>query len=137
MAYKYLYLILEPEVKIDTILDVLASTWTHDLIEDARETYNDVKKATNENIAELTYAVTDEKGKDRDGRKNKKFYKELVLVDYADYLKICDRLANAKHSNSVGHRMSDMYKSEYTHFKEMLYKDTYKPMFEELDELLK
>jgi hypothetical protein len=33
----------------------------HDVIEDCRETCNDVKKATNEEIAELAYALTNKK----------------------------------------------------------------------------
>ena len=33
----------------------------HDVIEDCRETYNDVNKATNEEIPELAYALTNEK----------------------------------------------------------------------------
>ena len=41
--------------------NVLAACRVHDVIEDCRETYNDAKKATNEKITELTYALTNEK----------------------------------------------------------------------------
>lgn len=136
-AVKYIGLLLESETEIDTILNLLAACYVHDVIEDCRKTYNDVLKETNKEVAELTYAVTDEKGKNRTERKNDKFYRELAWVPLADYLKICDRLANAKHSSSKKHRMSDMYKSEYVHFKCKLYKEKYKPMFDELDLLLK
>ncbi len=59
-AVKYLHLILDPEEEVYTILDVLASTWTHDTIEDCRITYSDLLKVTNEYIADLTYAVSNE-----------------------------------------------------------------------------
>jgi (p)ppGpp synthase/HD superfamily hydrolase len=132
-AVKYLEIILKPDVELDVILSVLGSAWTHDTIEDCRQTFNNVLKNTNKTIADITYAVTDEKGKTRNQRKNAKFYRELKLVPYADYIKICDRLANMKYSNDKKSGMSKTYKKEYEHFKKMLYKDEYKPMFDELD----
>src|SRR5215831_9990131 len=47
---------------------LLAACWTHDLIEDCRQTYNDVKKFCGNDIAEITYALTNEKGKNRKER---------------------------------------------------------------------
>ena len=55
-ASKFIYLV--PEQRRE---NVLAACRVHDVIEDCRETYNDVKKATNEEIAELAYALTNEK----------------------------------------------------------------------------
>lgn len=130
---KYIHLVEHDDYDNIYIASVIASSFTHDLIEDARQTYNDVLKKTNKIIAEITYAVTDEKGKNRKQRKNAKFYRELKKVPLADFIKICDRLANAKFSYENKSRMSETYKNEYIHFKNMLYKDEYKPMFDELD----
>ena len=137
-AVKYLDIIIniEPELDLDTLISILVSAYTHDLIEDARQTYNDIMKRTNKTIADITYAVTDEKGKTRNQRKNAKFYRELKLVPFADYIKICDRLANMKYSHEQKSGMSKTYRKEYEHFKKMLYKDEYKPMFDELDSYL-
>lgn len=134
-ALKYVDLIPNEDKSYDNVYisSVLASSFTHDLIEDARETYNDVLKQTNKIVAEISYAVTDEKGKNRKERKNAKFYRELKLVPLADFIKICDRLANVKYSHVKGSGMSKTYQKEYEHFKKMLYKDEYKPMFDELD----
>jgi hypothetical protein len=41
--------------------DVIGGCWTHDIIEDARETYNNVLKTTNKTIAEYAYRCTNEK----------------------------------------------------------------------------
>lgn len=58
VAEKFIYLVAEEERE-----NVLCACWVHDIIEDARETYNDVKKNTNETVAELAFALTNEKGK--------------------------------------------------------------------------
>lgn len=135
-AVSYSYILQQKCQYDDYINCIVASAYTHDLIEDARETYNDVLKATNKEIAELTYAVTDEKGKVRSERKNEKYYTELLLVPFADYLKICDRLANAYYSNINESRMESVYNREYVHFKEKLYKEIYDDMFVELEQIM-
>ena len=65
VADKFIYLVAEEERE-----NVLCACWVHDIIEDARETYNDVKKNTNETVAELAFALTNEKGKNRNERAN-------------------------------------------------------------------
>ena len=55
-ALKYIHLIPEEFRHI-----VLASARTHDLIEDTGETYNDVKAVCGEVVADITYALTNEK----------------------------------------------------------------------------
>ena len=53
---------------------VIAATWCHDVIEDTRQTYNDVKERVSEEVAEIVYALTEEKGKNRRERHNDKYY---------------------------------------------------------------
>ena len=106
----------------------------HDLIEDARMTYNDVKDelikilmeydtifdskrdatflATK--IADIIYCVTDEKGKTRGDRKNHKYYKELTKNSLAVYVKLCDILANTEHSRDTKSNMYKKYREEFT-----------------------
>ncbi len=115
---------------------VIAGAWVHDVIEDTRQTYNDVKKATNKHVAEIAYALTNEKGKTREERANDKYYQGIFDNILAHYVKICDRLANIKYSKSLQTRMFDVYKNEYENFKKKLYKEEYKDMFNYMEKLL-
>ena len=53
---------LVEEIKRD---DVKLACFGHDLIEDARISYSDLKKELGEGVADLVYALTNEKGKTR------------------------------------------------------------------------
>lgn len=96
--------------------NVYCGCWVHDIIEDARETYNDVLQNTNETIANLAYALTNEKGKNRSERANDKYYKEMHDVPNAVFIKMCDRIANIKYSKNEGSKMFDKYKKEHDDF---------------------
>lgn len=96
--------------------DIIAASWTHDTIEDCGETYNDVLKQTNKKIADLSYALTNEKGRNRSERANDKYYRGIRREYGADYLKICDRMANVEYSKSKGSRMFDAYSKENNNF---------------------
>lgn len=111
---------------------VLAACWSHDTIEDCRKTYNDVRKALNELVAELTYAVTNEKGKTRKERANHKYYNDIRNTPFATYVKLCDRIANMKYSKQSGSSMHDTYKKELGEFVAQLYDPKYQEMFDYL-----
>lgn len=96
--------------------NTLAAAWTHDIIEDCRQTYNDVKNATNQEIAELTYALTNNKGKTRNERANSKYYQDMAKVPGAQYLKLCDRMANYNYSLITGGPMLEKYREEMFDF---------------------
>jgi (p)ppGpp synthase/HD superfamily hydrolase len=130
-ALKYIYLV---PVHLRTF--VLAAAWIHDVIEDARQTYNDVKKVLGLQVAEIAYALTNEKGRTRKERANAKYYQGIRDVEGAIYDKICDRLANVSFSITSKSSMLDAYKREYPDFKEELYREDYKPMFDELEQML-
>jgi (p)ppGpp synthase/HD superfamily hydrolase len=103
-------------IAIEEQENVLAACWVHDIIEDARETYNDVKKETNETIAELAYALTNEKGRNRAERANDKYYEGIRTTKNASFIKFCDRIANVTHSKQNGSRMFEQYKKENENF---------------------
>lgn len=101
--------------------DVLNAVWLHDTIEDCRLTYNDILKISNKEVADLVYAVTNEKGKNRKERANAKYYKGIRNTEFATFIKLCDRLANAEYSRETKSRMFDVYKEENESFLKHLF----------------
>lgn len=134
-TYAKMFEYLLPE---DEREDFAAAAWTHDVIEDCRQTYNDVKKATNERIADITFALTNEKGKTRKDRANDKYYAEMKEIPAAVLLKLCDRMANISYSKGEGSRMFDMYKKENEVFIQKLWKPQFRfdDAFDELTKLV-
>jgi (p)ppGpp synthase/HD superfamily hydrolase len=119
-AQTYIYLI--PEEDRET---VLASCWAHDLIEDTRQTYNDVKAALGEKVADIVYALTNNKGKNRGERAGESYYAGIRAVKYAAFVKLCDRLANVNYSVGTGSRMADMYRRENDSFVKSIWNSDY------------
>lgn len=110
----------------------------HDLIEDGRMTWNDVvlkieshsltTKLAKE-IADVIYAVTDEKGKTRQERKNDQYYKQLKENRVAVFVKLSDLAANMIYSKLFNTRMYAMYKVEFGAFKAKLWGKDLEDMF--------
>jgi hypothetical protein len=92
------------------------ATAGHDLIEDCRLSYNDVKSKLGPEAAEIIYAVTNEKGKTRDERANDKYYEGIRNTKGAIFVKLCDRIANVEYSKMTNSRMYEMYKKENRDF---------------------
>ena len=128
VAKEYIHLI--PEKDRD---DVLASALLHDVIEDARENYNDVLKQTNSNVADIVYALTNDKGKTRSERAGDKYYKGIRDTKYASFVKLCDRIANVEYSKEQGSSMYEKYKKENTNFFKKIYNEKYWILFSELE----
>jgi len=101
--------------------DVLNAVWLHDTIEDCRLTYNDILKISTKEVADLVYALTNEKGKNRAERANQKYYKGIRDVEYATFIKLCDRLANVIYSRDTESRMFGVYKDENEKFLKCLF----------------
>ena len=99
---------------------LIAAGWLHDVIEDTDASYNDVKKATNEVVAELVFAVTDELGRNRKERAAKTYPKIAGNIG-ATVLKLADRIANIENGNVEGGHQFQMYRKEYRHFREVLH----------------
>lgn len=130
-AYKYSHLL-----PTDQIEYALAAAWNHDVIEDCRQTYNDVSRAIGNKVAEIVYALTNEKGKNRSERANEKYYFGIKENEIAHYIKICDRLANIRYSKETNSPKFEMYQEESDSFKDQLYLTKYGEMFSEMYELL-
>lgn len=132
--YKYLYLLPESVWE-----GVLIAGWHHDTIEDARLTYNDIKKKYGKWVADLVYAVTNNRGKNRDERANDEYYELIRETPWACFIKLCDRLANVSHAKETRHGMFYGYKDENEHFLERVLtenqRELFKPMTDELESL--
>lgn len=135
-ADRFSYL-LPPEEHADT----LAAVWLHDIIEDCRRSYNDLKEAFTEKVAELVFAVTNDRGRTRQERAGENYYRGIVATPYATYVKLCDRLANAQYSATMGdERMVEVYRAELDAFLEHLspaQETDYTPMKQALRDILK
>lgn len=95
---------------------VMLGAWGHDLIEDTRVSYNDVKEELGGMAADIVYACTNEKGKNRKERANYKYYDGIRTTPYAVFVKLCDRIANVQYSKMSGSRMFEMYRKENPDF---------------------
>lgn len=127
---KYAYLLDEKDVE-----PALCACWTHDLIEDTRQSYNDVKKTLGYDVAEIVFAVTNEKGRTRAERANEKYYNEIHKSTTATFVKLCDRLANTTYSKMHSQHMIEVYRNEFEHFKQLLYNEKFDAMFAKLESL--
>lgn len=121
----------------DKFSSVIKACWCHDLIEDTRLTYNDVLKATNKEVAEIVYALTNEKGRTRKDRANSNYYYGIRNTPYATFVKLCDRIANIQYSKSKGSGMFEAYKKEHEFFRTMLWTPDYEIMFDYIESHLK
>lgn len=95
-----------------------AAAWCHDLLEDTPISYNELRDRVSEEVAELVYCVTDEKGRTRSERHNQVYWNTLKSNKKAINLKLADRLANVKKSIAEGSTMLRKYQDEYKNFEE-------------------
>lgn len=102
------------------IEDIMFACWGHDLIEDTRTSYNDVKIVLGQTAANIIYAVTNEKGKTRKERANDKYYEGIRNTEGAVFVKLCDRIANVQYSKMTNSSMFEKYKEENNNFIEQL-----------------
>lgn len=107
----------------------------HDLIEDARVTYNDIVQMVGRQIADIIYHCTEEKGKNRDERHSEKYYMELAEDKLAIFVKLCDIMANTAYSILTKSDMYQKHKKEHEKTMKYLYREEFKPMYEYLDKL--
>lgn len=92
------------------------AAFCHDLIEDAKQTYNDIMLVAGKDVADITLAVTDVHAENRLMRHLLTMHK--TVKDYrAIVLKLCDIYANAFYSKSIGSSMYKKYVDEYPYRK--------------------
>ncbi|WP_297902896.1 HD domain-containing protein [uncultured Parabacteroides sp.] len=134
---RYGYLVSDTE---GDVLVLYASAYLHDTIEDARMTYNDIVKFLREfrgedfvlpeavrlqleqQVPEIVYALTNEKGRNRKERANNLYYKGIRDTRFASFIKMCDRLANIQYTIMFvfANRMLDVYRKEYPEFIQLI-----------------
>lgn len=95
----------------DEVIQVASAL--HDVLEDTDLNYNDVKKAFGLEVAEIVFNVTD--GRNRKERKAKTYVK-VKSCWKSTVVKICDRIANMKHSKSYNPEKQKMYQKEFENF---------------------
>lgn len=135
----------------ESVLVAFFTALGHDLIEDARVSYNDILKKVEEllrqdeeffkvfvstsapivagKVAESIYNVTDEKGRNRKERKNDKYVRELKANKTAVFVKLCDIASNALFSSLSQSRMLKTYRAEFPKLKKELYTEEYEELF--------
>lgn len=124
-------------VSADDVAPMLFGAWFHDSIEDARLTYNDVKKRalslglteTQASMAaEIVYALTNDKGRTRAERAGEKYYAGIRSTPYAPLVKMADRVANVSYSRQNTSpdnvRMNEVYRREMPKFISSIQSDT-------------
>lgn len=157
IAYEFKHLI--PSKDLD---EVIGACYCHDLIEDTRLTYNDLKSELSKIIYEygaeldtqakyfyykdcihystiitdIVYALTNEKGRNRKERANEKYYQGIRNIKYAVFVKLCDRIANMIHSKSENNGQFSMYIKEHKYFKSQLFLEEYKEMFDYIEQII-
>lgn len=131
-AYKFKHLIPSYDNLWETII---ISCYAHDAIEDARKTYNDILELCGEDVADIVYCCTEDKGKNRSERHSDKFYNDLRKNKWAIFVKLCDIIANVKFSLLTNSTMFSKYKKEYSKTKEFLYENDFEEMFDYLEKL--
>lgn len=100
-------------------LDVLVSLWLHDCMEDCGISYSDLKKNFNEEIAENVSCVSDNNTLRNRKEKKEESYPRIASRPDSVVIKLCDRIANMRHSISqgTGSSFDSMYKKEYKLFR--------------------
>jgi (p)ppGpp synthase/HD superfamily hydrolase len=94
--------------------DTLAAAYCHDLIEDAKLSYNNILDASSKDVADIVLAVTDVNEANRLLRHLNTMGR--TVKDYrAIILKLCDIYANASYSKEHGNSMYKKYVEEYAY----------------------
>lgn len=110
----------------EDVIPIIFAAYFHDSIEDARLTYNDVRHIAEEYMdkeqayvaAEIVYALTNEKGRNRAERENERYFEGIRKTPYASFVKLCDRYANYSFSKEEGSGMAKAYEKEMPIFLE-------------------
>ena len=118
--------------------NLLAAVWLHDTLEDCHHvSYNTLKSSFNIKIANLVYAVTDKKGRNRKERKD---FESILATKGATFVKLCDRIANVEAGIIFKGDQLEMYRKEQFNFALQLYPqdgdEVLERMFYDLDVIL-
>jgi (p)ppGpp synthase/HD superfamily hydrolase len=98
-------------IPVDEFISVMIAIYGHDTIEDCAITYNDAVELFGHESADIIYDVTNELGKNRKERALKT-YPKISNNPLAQFVKLCDRLANMQESLNTNSSMFKKYKQE-------------------------
>ncbi len=104
-------------------LETLCVLSLHDVMEDCRVNWNEIKMLTCSNfVSDCVYNLTNELGRNRSERA-KKTYPKIAQCKYSTFCKICDRIANMKFSYFMNDEkgMFKKYQDEHDGFWKALY----------------
>ncbi len=94
--------------------EMLSACYLHDVFEDTRKSYKDVASKFGVGVAELVFAVTDERGRNRK-EKHERTYPKVQAHPRAVTLKLADRIANVVYGlHNEG--KTAMYREEFDFF---------------------
>lgn len=130
---------LLPNIWEDYILNIYEAAemgcWGHDVIEDARTTYNDVKDKVGKAVADIIFGCTEDTGRTREERHSDIYYMRCAANRLSTFVKLCDIIANVTYSILTKSSMYKKHLAEHEKNKKWLYKEEFKPMFDHLDKL--
>jgi (p)ppGpp synthase/HD superfamily hydrolase len=126
-AFKWCYL-------LDYGLIEVVSSLLHDSVEDVHGiNYNFIKDKYGYEVAEVVFACTELRGRNRTERHNQEYFDGLKANKSATFVKLCDIIANMEQGKLKGSNMLKKYIKEYPHVKEQLYVEKFKPMFDYIE----
>lgn len=79
--------------------------------------------------ASQIFAVTNNKGRNRQERADERYYKGIISTPGAPLVKLCDRIANVKYSKENDSSKYYMYRREMPHFIASLFPVTTDALF--------
>lgn len=128
-----------------TLEELNAGLVGHDLIEDCHHiNHSDIfltlSKYPNSNlragiVADMIFGCSNSTGKTSEERHDNAFYERVKNHPGSRFVKICDRIANVQYGLMMKSSMTIKYKTKNERFKNNLYKEEYKVMFDYLDDL--
>lgn len=125
VADRFIYLL--PEAQGDLARGIL---YWHDAMEDARQNYNDIVKATGiVSLAEGVLALTNFRGRTRDERAPKEYYDYIKQNVLWIFCKMCDRAANMEFGGIFGGTMLQKNRDKMEDFLSALDADIHFPEF--------
>lgn len=137
LAQAYRFRLLWPQ---EYTLEQISSTCVgHDLLEDARVSYNDLRKLTDEVVANAIFALTELRGKTREERHNDEYFGQIKVNELARFVKLCDLAANVLYSKLTNSSMLNVYQRELPEVWRRLREgqdDKLGPIFTSIEEIL-
>jgi (p)ppGpp synthase/HD superfamily hydrolase len=104
----------------------------HDIIEDTKYKYRDIKANFGLDVAEAVFCLTDELGRDRD-EVNRKTWPKIRNNPYALPVKLADRIFNTETSLANKSHQLTRYRNEFTDFMDALSNGKHMPMWKHLE----